>query len=63
MELMEDRVTNLDALRMGERIQVHSDTWTAETGDRAQSQADEVEGGWGWKEEGGHAQVEGKTAM
>lgn len=62
VELVEDRL-NLDALRMGARIQVHLDTLTVVTGDRVQSQADEVEGEWGWKEEGGHAQVEGKTVM
>lgn len=55
-------VRDPDALRMGERIQVHLDTWIVETGGQGQSQADGVEEGWEWKEEGEHAQVEDKMA-
>lgn len=52
-----------DALRTGERIQVHLDIWIVETEGQAQSRADEAEEGWEWKGEEGHEQVEDKMVL
>ena len=46
---LEDMMRDPDALRMGERIRVHLDTSTVETGGQGQSQSQAGEAGEAWE--------------